>query len=95
MSLMINLEDVIKVLRVEEVIKDDEAEWLRNVLEQKCYITMKRKSESWIDLLIDEINEVMNVRAIADHIVDGTLKNWIDCHKDLAMAKLEMLVSSD
>lgn len=96
MSLMINLEDAIKVLRAEEVIKDDdEAEWFRNVLEQKCYITMKRKSESWIDLLIDEINEVMNVRAIADHIADGTLKNWIDCHKDVAMAKLEMLVSPD
>lgn len=94
MSLMINLEDAIKVLRIEDVIKDDdEAEWFRNVLEQKCYIIMKRKSASWIDLLMSEIDEVMNAQAIAEHIADGTLHNWLESHKDVAMAKLEMLAS--
>lgn len=96
MSLMINLEDAIRVLRIEDVIKDDdEAEWFRNVLEQKCYIIMKRKSASWIDLLIGEIDEVMNAQAIAEHIADGTLQNWLECHKDIAMAKLEMLASQE
>lgn len=96
MSLMINLEDAIKVLHIEDVIKDDdEAEWFRNVLEQKCYIIMKRKSASWIDLLMDEIDEVMNAQEIAKHIADGTLHGWLSAHKDVAMAKLEMLASQE
>lgn len=94
MSLMINLEDAIKVLRDEDVIKDDdEAKWLWNALEQKCYIITKRKSESWIDLLIGEIDEVMNAQEIAKYIADGTLHRWLLAHKDVAMAKLEMLAS--
>ena len=96
MGLMINIEDAIKILRIEDVIKDDdEAEWFREILEQKCYIIMKRKSASWIDLLIGEIDEVMNVNSIAKHIANGTLHDWIECHKDIAMAKLEMLLSDD
>ena len=96
MSLMINLEDAINVLRIEDVIKDDdEAEWFRNILEQKCYIIMKRKSASWIDLLIGEIDEVMNAQEIAKHIADGTLHRWLSEHKDVAMAKFEMLASEE
>ena len=93
---MINLEDAIKVLRIEDVIKDDdEAEWFRSVLEQKCYIVMKRKSAKWTDIVIGEIDEVMNAESIASHIADGTLHKWLECHKDIAMAQLEMLASEE
>ena len=46
-----------------------------------------------LDLVIGEIDEVMNVEAIASHIADGTLKNWIETHKEVVMAKLEMMAS--
>ncbi len=94
MNLMINLEDAIEALRIEDIIKnDDEAEWFRNVLEQKCYIAMKREEESWIDLLIYEIDEVMDPRAIAKHIANGTLHRWLLNHKHIMMTKLEILAS--
>lgn len=96
MSLMINLDDAIKVLRIEGVIKDEgEAELLKNALEQKCYIITKRKSVSWVDLMISEIDEVMNAQAIAEHIADGTLNKWLSGHKDVAMAELEILASEE
>ena len=92
MALMISLEDVVKVLKIEGVIEDeDQAEWFRFILEQKCYIVMKRKSAKWTDLLIGEIDEVMNAESIAKHIADGTLHNWLESHKDVAMSELELL----
>lgn len=92
MALMISLDDAVKVLRIEGVIEDDDqAKWFRSVLEQKCYIIMKRKSAKWTDLVIDEIDEVMNAESIASHIADGTLHKWLECHKDIAMAQLELL----
>ena len=93
MSLMINVDDAVNVLLYEGIVEEDDKEWMRNELEQKSYIIMKRKSVRWLDLVIGEIDEVMNVEAIASHIADGTLKNWIETHKEVVMAKLEMMAT--
>ena len=98
MALMISLDDAMEVLirggYIDEGYIDDDgnAELVRSELEQKCYIVMKRKSVKWTDLVIDEINEVMNAESIASHIAEGTLHKWLECHKDIAMAQLELLV---
>ena len=60
MGLMICIDDAVNVLRYEGAIESkEEAEWVRNMLEQKCYLIMKRKSESWIDVIIREFDKEM------------------------------------
>lgn len=92
MPLMISLDDVIDVLDSEGVIEyEDQIEWFRSILEQKCYIIQKHKDAQWTDHIIGIIDEVMNVHSIAKHIENGTLKKWLESNKEIAMAELESL----
>ena len=97
MALMISLDDAMEVLirggYIDEGYIDDDgnAEFVRSELEQKCYMIQKHKDAKWTDLIAGEIDEVMNAELIAKHIADGTLHNWIECHKDVAMSELELL----
>ena len=96
MALMISLDDAMEVLirggyLGESWNDDDSYEYVRSELEQKCYMIQKHKDAKWIDLVIGEIDEVMNVHSIAKHIENGTLHNWLESHKDVAMSELELL----
>ena len=97
MALMISLDDAMEVLirggYIDEGYIDDDgnAELVRSELEQKCYMIQKHKDAKWTDHIVGEIDEVMNVHSIAKHIEDGTLHNWLESHKDVAMAELEQL----
>ena len=97
MALMISLDDAMEVLirggYIDEGYIDDDgnAEFVRSELEQKCYIIQKHKDAKWTDHIVGEIDEVMNVHSIAKHIENGTLHNWLESHKDVAMSELELL----
>ena len=97
MALMISLDDAMEVLirggYIDEGYIDDDgnAELVRSELEQKCYMIQKHKDAKWTDHIADEIDEVMNVHSIAKHIENGTLHNWLESHKDVAMSELELL----
>ena len=97
MALMINLDDAMEVLirggYIDEGYIDDDgnAELVRSELEQKCYMIQKHKDAKWTDHIAGEIDEVMNVHSIAKHIENGTLHNWLESHKDVAMSELELL----
>lgn len=97
MDLMISLDDAMEVLirggYIDEGYIDDDgnAELVRSELEQKCYMIQKHKDAKWTDHIAGEIDEVMNVHSIAKHIENGTLHNWLEFHKDVAMSELELL----
>ena len=97
MALMISLDDAMEVLirggYIDEGYIDDDgnAELVRSELEQKCYMIQKHKDAKWTDHIAGEIDEVMNVHSIAKHIENGTLNNWLESHKDVAMSELELL----
>lgn len=97
MALMISLDDAMEVLirggYIDEGYIDDDgnAELVRSELEQKCYMIQKHKDAKWTDYIAGEIDEVMNVHSIAKHIENGTLHNWLESHKDVAMSELELL----
>lgn len=97
MALMISLDDAMEVLirggYIDEGYIDDDgnAELVRSELEQKCYMIQKHKDAKWTDHIAGEIDEVMNVHSIAKHIENGTLHNWLEYHKDVAMSELELL----
>lgn len=97
MALMISLDDAMEVLirggYIDEGYIDDDgnAELVRSELEQKCYMIQKHKDAKWTDHIAGEIDEVMNVHSIAEHIENGTLHNWLESHKDVAMSELELL----
>lgn len=97
MALMISLDDAMEVLirggYIDEGYIDDDgnAELVRSELEQKCYMIQKHKDAKWTDHIAGEIDEVMNVHSIAKHIENGTLHNWLESHKDVAMSELELL----
>lgn len=89
MALMINLEDAVKVLRIEGVIEDDDQEeWFRDVLEQKCYMIMKPKSATWFDEIRTDIEHVTSIEAIGKHIVEGDLKKWLEYCRDSIIGEL-------
>ena len=92
MGLMICIDDAVNVLRYEGAIESkEEAEWVRNMLEQKCYLIMKRKSESWIDVIIREFDKEMTPEEIAKHLVAGDLKEWLNDCKNVFMAQFELI----
>ena len=92
MGLMICIDDAVNVLRYEGAIENnDEAEWVRNMLEQKCYLIMRRKSQSWIDVITRELNEEITPEEVAKHIVSGDLKEWLNDCKNVFMAQFELI----
>ena len=92
MGLMICIDDAINVLRYEGAIESkEEAEWVRSILEQKCYLILKRKSESWINVITRELDNEMTPEEIAKHLVAGDLKEWLNDCKNVFMAQFELI----
>ena len=92
MGLMICIDDAINVLRYEgEIESKEEAEWVRSILEQKCYLILKRKSESWINVITRELDQEMTPEEIAKHLVAGDLKEWLNACKNVFMAQFELI----
>lgn len=93
MSLMLNLDDAIAVLRWEGYLKDeDDVECVRNALEQKCYSMRKPEANDWLKTVIGNIDEVMCPEEIAKHIADGTFVKWLACRREDILAQLELAV---
>ena len=93
MALMITLDDVIDVLKATSYtkIKDDaDREWLRDVLEQKCYMVMKARKDSWFDIVRKDIEEVTSSEQIGKHIIEGDLKQWLEQYRDNIIAELTL-----
>ena len=91
MALMITLDDVMDVLKATSYIEDDEdREWLRGVLEQKCYMIIKAKKDSWFDIVRKDIEDVTSAEQIGKHIVEGDLKKWLESYRDNIIAELEL-----
>lgn len=93
MALMITLDDVMDVLKATSYIKikdDEDREWLRNVLEQKCYMVMKAKKDEWFDIVRKGIEEVTSPEQIGRHIVEGDLKQWLERYRDNIIAELTL-----
>ena len=91
MALMINIEDAIHVLKVEGVIEDDDQEeWFRNVLEQKCYMIMKPKSATWFEEIRTDIEHITSAESIGKHIVEGDLKDWLKYCRDSILGELAL-----
>lgn len=91
MSLMVSLDDVMKVLRrlltMPIKIEDDE-EWLRSEIEQKCYMINKRKDEEWADIAIESVEEVTSLKEIGVHLLQGDLAKWLETYRDNIIAQI-------
>ena len=93
MALMITLDDVMNVLRATSYTKiedDEDREWLRNTLEQKCYMIAKAKKDDWFDIVRKDIEEVTSAEQIGKHIVEGDLKQWLERYRDNIIAELTL-----
>ena len=93
MALMITLDDVMDVLKVTSYTKiedDKDREWLRDILEQKCYMIMKAKKDDWFDIVRKDIEDVTSAEQIGKHIVEGDLKKWLETYRDNIIAELTL-----
>lgn len=93
MALMITLDDVMDVLKATSYTKiedDEDREWLRDVLEQKCYMMMKAKKDSWFDIVRKGIEDVTSAEQIGKHIVEGDLKQWLERYRDNIIGELTL-----
>ena len=93
MALMITLDDVMDVLNATSYTKiedDEDREWLRDTLEQKCYSIMKAKKDDWFDIVRKDIEEVTSAEQISKHIVEGDLKQWLEIYRDNIIAELTL-----
>lgn len=99
MALMITLDDVMKTLKdikhftgvdLKKIDDDDDWEWLRDNLEQKCYMIMKAKKDSWFDIVRKDIEDVTSAEQIGKHIVEGDLKQWLERYRDNIIAELTL-----
>lgn len=95
MSLMMNLDDAMKVLKNHGFLKDEWVsdpgglEVIRNELEQKCYIMLDKDLNG--DKLLRDIQEI-NVRNICDSIEDGETHQWCQEMQDLLMGDIDILL---
>ena len=86
MALMITLDDAVKVLRACSKLEDEEdEEWIRSNLEQKCYCIVK-PAAGWFCPLREMAEAVTNPGNIAMHIVEGDLKKWLATYRDNMIA---------
>lgn len=93
MSLMLNLGDVINVLRWEGYLKnEDDVECICNALEQKCYSMREPGANDWLKTVIGNIDNVMCPEEIAKHIADGTFVKWLASRREVILAQLELAV---
>ena len=93
MALMITLDDVMNVLKATSYTKiedDEDREWLRGTLEQKCYMIAKAKKDDWFDIVRKDIEDVTSAEQIGKHIVEGDLKQWLERYRDNIIAELTL-----
>lgn len=93
MALMLTLDDAVKCLkdvRFRKIEDDDDYEWIRSVLEQKCYMISKAKSNTWFDETRQDIEYVTSPENIGMHIVEGDLKKWLEMCRDNIIAELTL-----
>ena len=94
MSLMLTLDDAMKVLLYNDFIdkgyidEDGDAECVRNELEQKCYPIGTKEGNTWFDEICDDINLITSTAVIAHHIDKGDLKQWLECCRDNIIGEL-------
>ena len=93
MALMLTLDDVMNVLKATSYTKiedDEDREWLRNTLEQKCYMMAKAKKDDWFDIVRKDVEDVTSAEQIGKHIVEGDLKQWLERYRDNIIAELTL-----
>lgn len=98
MSLMITLDDVMEVLVRGGFLdkkwqKDDGCnEYIRSVLEQKCYSMRKRDTDSWFEIVRKNIETVTSLEEIGKHIAESDLRKWLEMYRDNIIAGLTLAV---
>ena len=98
MALMVSLDDVMKCLINADILKiEDEGdyEWLRSVIEQKCYSISKAKSVSWFEEIRHDIEYVTSPENIGEQIVNGDLKKWLAVCRDNLIAELTLAADGE
>ena len=101
MALMITLDDAMDVL-----IRGDylDAEWqeddggyeyIRSVLEQKCYSMRKRDTDSWFEIVRKDIETITSLEEIGKHIAESDLRKWLEMYRDNIIAGLTLAVSQE
>lgn len=93
MALMMTLDDAVKVLKnigsFGEDLDDEDYEFIRSELEQKCYmVTKSDKQKSWLDEIRQDIENVTSPDEIARHIAEGDLKKWLEMYRDNIIAEI-------
>lgn len=97
MSLMINLDDAIGIIRAkldtyggQINLCEDDLERLRNDLEQKCYVFADQDEEQnakMLRVLLDRVN----VHAITRQIQKDNLNNWCNTWRNNAAGYLALI----
>ena len=90
---MLTLDDVMNVLKATSYTKiedDEDREWLRCTLEQKCYMIAKAKKDDWFDIVRKDIEDITSAEQIGKHIVEGDLKQWLEQYRDNIIAELTL-----
>ena len=101
MSLMITLDDAMDVLvrgcyLAEEWQKDDGGyEYIRSVLEQKCYSMRKRDTDRWFEIVCKDIETVTSLEEISKHIAESDLRKWLELYRDNIIAGLTLAVRQE
>ena len=101
MSLMITLDDVMDVMSrgcfLDEKWRkyDGGYEYIRSVLEQKCYSMRKRDTDSWFEIVRKEIETITSIEEIGKHIAESDLRKWLELYRDNIIAKLTLAVRQE
>ena len=91
MALMLTLDDAVncmKLISPFSIEDDDDYEFVRGVLEQKCYMIAKKEENTWFDEVRQDIEYVTSPEEIGKHIVEGDLKKWLEMCRDNIIAEL-------
>ena len=101
MSLMITLDDAMDVLvrggYLDEGWRDEDGgyEYVRSVLEQKCYMMRKRDTDGWFNVVRKNIETVTSLEEIGKHIAEGDLRKWLEMYRDNIIAGLTLAVRQE
>ena len=96
MALMITLDDAMNVLLrggyIDEgyIDEDGGAEYVRSELEQKCYLLMRRKSDSWFSIARKDVETITSLEEIGKHIAENDLGEWLEVCRDNIIAELTL-----
>lgn len=97
MSLTITLDDAMDVLirggyLGEPWTDDDNYEYVRSELEQKCYSMRKRDTDSWFEIVRKDIETITSLEEIGKHIAESDLRKWLEMYRDNIIAGLTLAV---